>query len=243
MQQFSEHPNKFFVGGINIHTSEERLREYFERFGPVVECNIQTVKETGRSRGFAFVTFDPSVDPNVILNTSHELDTRFLDVKPSIPRQKMAQFIRVYVAGIPPTASEEQVRQKFSRFGQILDFVIPRDTLGSKGHAIITFADASAASAALAQPTEIDGVVVEVRHARAHSMLQQQQQQPHFQPQFSQPPVEAPSMPDPAVARDTFLAASAGGGGKPLDPKFIAAARYSLQQLQTGAVIPPPTMI
>ncbi len=48
---------KLFIGGLSWNTSEERLREAFEQFGDLDDIRIITDRETGRSRGFGFVTF------------------------------------------------------------------------------------------------------------------------------------------------------------------------------------------
>jgi len=48
---------KLFVGGLNWKTSDEGLRQAFERFGEIVEAKVISDRETGRSRGFGFVTF------------------------------------------------------------------------------------------------------------------------------------------------------------------------------------------
>jgi heterogeneous nuclear ribonucleoprotein A1/A3 len=55
---------KLFVGGISWNTSEEGLREAFAQYGEVTEATIVTDRQTGRSRGFGFVTFadDASAD-------------------------------------------------------------------------------------------------------------------------------------------------------------------------------------
>ncbi|XP_033141676.1 glycine-rich RNA-binding protein 5, mitochondrial isoform X3 [Brassica rapa] len=49
--------SKIFVGGISYSTDEFGLREAFSKYGEVVDAKIIVDRETGRSRGFAFVTF------------------------------------------------------------------------------------------------------------------------------------------------------------------------------------------
>ena len=48
---------KLFIGGLSWNTSEARLRETFEKFGDLDDIRIITDRDTGRSRGFGFVTF------------------------------------------------------------------------------------------------------------------------------------------------------------------------------------------
>jgi len=53
---------KVFVGGISPETTEEHMEEYFSRYGRVESVSVITDKDTGKSRGFGFVTysdFDP----------------------------------------------------------------------------------------------------------------------------------------------------------------------------------------
>jgi hypothetical protein len=47
---------KLFVGGLAWATTESSLRQAFERFGEVQEAVVVTDRDTGRSRGFGFVT-------------------------------------------------------------------------------------------------------------------------------------------------------------------------------------------
>ena len=44
-----------FVGNLDFHATEESLRSLFERYGTVNSARIMTDRDTGRSRGFAFV--------------------------------------------------------------------------------------------------------------------------------------------------------------------------------------------
>ena len=47
---------KVFVGNLSFDTNEETLRDAFSQFGEVVEVRCIVDRDTGRSRGFAFVT-------------------------------------------------------------------------------------------------------------------------------------------------------------------------------------------
>jgi len=48
---------KLFVGGLAWATDESSLKQHFEAHGEVVEAKVISDRETGRSRGFGFVTF------------------------------------------------------------------------------------------------------------------------------------------------------------------------------------------
>jgi hypothetical protein len=48
--------NRLYVGNLSFNTSAETVRAVFEEFGAVEDVHLMTDRETGRSRGFAFVT-------------------------------------------------------------------------------------------------------------------------------------------------------------------------------------------
>ncbi len=47
---------KLFVGNLSFHTSEARLREVFAQFGEVSQVFLGKDRQTGRPRGFGFVS-------------------------------------------------------------------------------------------------------------------------------------------------------------------------------------------
>ncbi len=49
---------KLFVGSLSWNTSDTELSEAFSRFGTITEAKVITDRETGRSRGFGFITFE-----------------------------------------------------------------------------------------------------------------------------------------------------------------------------------------
>ncbi|GAV65828.1 RRM_1 domain-containing protein, partial [Cephalotus follicularis] len=48
---------KVFVGGLAWETQSETMRRHFEQFGDILEAVVITDKNTGRSKGYGFVTF------------------------------------------------------------------------------------------------------------------------------------------------------------------------------------------
>ena len=67
---------KLFVGSLSWDTTDQSLREAFERFGEVVEAKVITERDSGRSRGFGFVTF---ADDEAGRNAISEMDGAELD--------------------------------------------------------------------------------------------------------------------------------------------------------------------
>jgi len=53
---------KVFVGGLSWNTTDDGLRQAFEQFGEVTEAKVIKDRDTGRSRGFGFVTFSEGED-------------------------------------------------------------------------------------------------------------------------------------------------------------------------------------
>ncbi len=47
---------KIYVGNLNYRTTDQALRDLFSQHGEVLDVFIGTDRETGRSRGFGFVT-------------------------------------------------------------------------------------------------------------------------------------------------------------------------------------------
>jgi RNA-binding protein Musashi len=62
---------------LSWETSQENLQRYFSRYGDVIDCVVMKNSESGRSRGFGFVTFaEPSLVNVVLQNGPHQLDGR-----------------------------------------------------------------------------------------------------------------------------------------------------------------------
>lgn len=67
---------KLFVGGLSWGTDDEGLRQAFAKFGQISEAKVITDRETGRSRGFGFITFASDSDAQSAMS---EMDGKELD--------------------------------------------------------------------------------------------------------------------------------------------------------------------
>jgi len=66
-----------FIGGLSWETTIDGLQRYFSRFGEVVDSVVMKNPDTGRSRGFGFVTFSDPANVDAVLNSGpHQLDGR-----------------------------------------------------------------------------------------------------------------------------------------------------------------------
>lgn len=59
---------KLFVGSLSWNTTDHELAEAFARFGDITEAKVITDRDTGRSRGFGFVTFADSAAADAAMN-------------------------------------------------------------------------------------------------------------------------------------------------------------------------------
>lgn len=81
--------NKIFIGGLSWNTNEEGLANHFSKFGNLEEVKIITDRETGRSRGFGFITFDEADAASQAISEMDgvELDGRNIRVSLAEERQ------------------------------------------------------------------------------------------------------------------------------------------------------------
>lgn len=79
---------KLYVGNLNYRTTAENLESLFSNFGQVTDVAIIQDRETGRSRGFAFVTIDDDEGAKKAIEEVHgsEFEGRTLTVNEARPK-------------------------------------------------------------------------------------------------------------------------------------------------------------
>jgi RNA recognition motif-containing protein len=79
---------KIFVGNLSFQTTESDLNDAFAQHGPVEAVAIITDRETGRSKGFGFVTMTDGADKAIAELSGFQLDGRALTVNEARPMVK-----------------------------------------------------------------------------------------------------------------------------------------------------------
>uniref|UniRef100_A0A8C3G726 RNA binding motif protein 38 n=1 Tax=Cyclopterus lumpus TaxID=8103 RepID=A0A8C3G726_CYCLU len=108
---------KIFVGGLPYHTTDASLRKYFEAFGDIDEAVVITDRQTGKSRGYGFVTMTDRgaaeracKDPNPIIDgRKANVNLAYLGAKPrSIQTGELLHRISIGVQPIHPALIQRQ---------------------------------------------------------------------------------------------------------------------------------------
>ncbi|THW01208.1 RNA-binding domain-containing protein [Aureobasidium pullulans] len=81
-----ERTSKIFVGGVSQEATEADFKNFFMQFGRVLDATLMMDKDTGRPRGFGFVTFDSEAAVDRTLERPLEILGKYIEVKKAQPR-------------------------------------------------------------------------------------------------------------------------------------------------------------
>ncbi|KAJ6579581.1 RNA-binding domain-containing protein [Mycena vulgaris] len=229
-----------FIGGLNWDTTDESLRTYFTQFGKVDACTIMR-DAAGRSRCFAFLTFEEPASVNAVMVREHFLDGKIIDPKRAIPRQEHQRATKLFIGGLAGSVTSESMREFFSQFGKVIDstVMLDRETGRSKGFGFVSFEDTNVQPFLGFGNLEIDGKLIDVKLA-----------QPRYQ-RDSYPNEDGEGAAGGNFsggganfgAQGAFPAAGAAGAGNtPFDPQALAALYTRMFQMTGGAQMNPAMM-
>ncbi len=81
--------SKLYIANLSYNVTEDELRTAFEPFGAITDIFLATDRETGRPRGFGFITFstDEEAQAAIAKMNGVELDGRALTVNEARPKE------------------------------------------------------------------------------------------------------------------------------------------------------------
>ncbi|KAL1976401.1 hypothetical protein VTN31DRAFT_2683 [Thermomyces dupontii] len=110
-----EKTSKIFVGGVSQEATEQDFKQFFMQFGRVVDATLMMDKDTGRPRGFGFVTFDSEAAVEAALSRPLEILGKPIEVKKAQPRSNLrddANRRRDFQSGDGSMQQAQQMQQQ-----------------------------------------------------------------------------------------------------------------------------------
>jgi len=166
---------KIFVGGLPNTITEQDVRVYFEAYGKVNEVQLIKDRETGKLRGFAFITFDDEDSADKCLQRrAHEICKKMCEVKRAQTRAK-EQDRKGLEGNVLASLSQETGSVSVPEVNRLIQQAF---LMGQQGSS--SFQTSSSLQLPSAQPA--NSIIHVLR-----SQQQQQQQQQHQQQQAPSP--------------------------------------------------------
>jgi len=166
---------KLFIGGLSWDTDDKDLWEYFSPYGQVVDVSIKYDAVSGNSRGFGFITFgsEEAID-NILQSGPHVIKGKTTDPK----RAKSRPICKkIFVGGIDSNMPEEDIRDYFSKFGNVerIELAFDRQRNRRREFCFIIFDTEESAEAALRGPKQtIGNKECDIKKAHPQPVAQQQ---------------------------------------------------------------------
>lgn len=162
-------PGKIFIGGLPKDTHYNAFTKHFGKYGEITDSVIMKDRHTGQPRGFGFITYaDPSVVDQVI-EDSHIFNGKQVEIKRTIPKgsaqSKDFKTKKIFVGGIPSTVSEDELKNFFSKYGNVVEhqIICDHETNRSRGFGFVIFDSDEVVDELLSNGKMIDMAGTQVR--------------------------------------------------------------------------------
>jgi len=189
---------KIFVGGLPYHTTDDSLRNYFAVFGDIEEAVVITDRQTGKSRGYGFVTMTNKEDaarackdPNPIIDgRKANVNLAYIGAKPRLMQIPLAGLGNQYgvplaLQGVPrvqyPSVLQPAQQAALQQAGLQLTYAgYPQTAIVNPQMLQLQQQQVAAANSA-AQIVDPSGTVAYIDPATYAALLQQQAQAQYAQ--------------------------------------------------------------
>lgn len=164
-----------FVSGLNYHTTEEEITNFFAKCGKIERINLAKKENSAHNQGFCHIIYqdEEGYQRALALNGS-KLDGRYLDIITAKgptkidkikDKLKSSKNVTLFVRNIPYDTTEQEINELFVKYGTIKAIRLPLcrdDPTKLKGICFIDFEDPKNLIKAL----ELDGYSLRGRYLK-----------------------------------------------------------------------------
>lgn len=162
---------RVFVGGLPVRVERAAIVEFFSQFGHIRHCKLKKNSKTGRSVGYAYLTFqDPASAATLVAKKHLEFAGRVCECKPVLAKETLqAQLAqekkeRLLVWNLDTACSNADLALAFAQVPGVSHSYVVReaDGLTSKGFGFVVFEteNSLASFVALQTPMAVGGRLV-----------------------------------------------------------------------------------
>ncbi|GAA0163511.1 hypothetical protein LIER_19356 [Lithospermum erythrorhizon] len=107
------HGSEVFIGGLPRDVSEDDLTDLCEKFGDIFEIKIMKNKDTGESKGFAFVAFKTKDVAQKAIEELHNTDFKGKNLRCSLSETKY----KLFIGNVPKNWSDDEFKKVLNDTG------------------------------------------------------------------------------------------------------------------------------
>jgi len=210
------------VLGIPYSATQDEMKSYFEKFGELANCQLKTDQVTQKSKGFGFIRFKTEEAAQSVLDTSHSLGGRSLEVK--FPYKNSPQEdipTKLFVGRLPSGTTTQQLCDHFEEYGPLKDVYIPNNF---RGFGFVTFSSRTQANAAMGVTHQLNGAFLNLSYPQPKQTDGQPQQKMMYGDGMAPVPAMAPQYMIPQGGN------MRGGASQPTQGGYYAPGYTAYQQ-------------
>ncbi|XP_015235987.1 PREDICTED: polyadenylate-binding protein 1 [Cyprinodon variegatus] len=204
-----------YIKNFGDDMDDEKLRELFSKYGNALSTRVMT-DESGKSRGFGFVSFERHEDAQTAVDEMNgkdlngkpiyvcraqkkverqtELKRKFEQMKQD--RMTRYQGVNLYVKNLDDGIDDERLRKEFCLFGNITSAKVMMEGGRSKGFGFVCFSSPEEATKAV---TEMNGRIVATKPLYVALAQRKEERQAHLTNQYMQRMASVRAVPNPVI--------------------------------------------
>lgn len=110
---------KIFIGNLACNTTAEELRELFEKYGKVTECDVV--------KNYGFVHMSAMADAEKAIENLHQHELHGWRMNVELSKGRPKSTTKLHVSNINPDVTTEMLRVRFEEFGPVVECDIVKD--------------------------------------------------------------------------------------------------------------------